>query len=73
MRGRGPAARAASGHAAAPPMSVMKSRRLRAGMGYPVQPVSSTLSLARTDRPILGAILNRSERAGTPAASPAIR
>jgi hypothetical protein len=30
-------------------------------MGYPVQPVSRTLSLARRDRPVLGATLNRSE------------
>jgi len=33
-------------------------------MGYPVQPVSRTLSLARRDRPVLGATLNRSESAG---------
>jgi len=40
---------------------VMKSRRLRAGMGSPrtVQPVSSTLSLAWKDRLVLGATLNR--------------
>src|SRR5215468_4151265 len=46
-------ARAASGHAAAPPSNVMNSRRLKAGMGlsHPVQPVSRTLSLARRDRP----------------------
>src|SRR6516165_8951149 len=57
-------ARAASGHAAAaPPRSVMKSRRLKAGMGspHPVQPVSRTLSLAWKDWLVLGATLNRSE------------
>src|SRR5262249_33125772 len=36
-------ARAASGHAAVPARIAMKWRRLRAGMGYPVQPVSSTI------------------------------
>jgi len=59
-------ARATSGHAAAPPSSVMNSRRLMAGMGspHPVQPVSRTFSLARKDWLVLGATLNRSERAG---------
>ena len=39
-------ARAASGHAAAaPPSTVMNSRRLRAGSPHPVPPVSRTLSL----------------------------
>ena len=31
------------------------------GSPYPVRPVSRTLSLARRDRPVLGATLNRSE------------
>src|SRR5215472_10419869 len=53
-------ARAATGHVAAPPRSMMNSRRLRAGMGspHPVQPVSRTLSLARKDWLVLGAMLN---------------
>jgi hypothetical protein len=52
-----------TGHAAAPPSSDMKSRRLRAGMvsPHPVQPVSRTLSLARRDWLVLGPTLNRSE------------
>src|SRR5262249_27809877 len=59
-------ARAASGHAAAPPSSVMNSRRLRARMGspHPVQPASRTPRLARRDWLVLGATLNRSEIEG---------
>src|SRR5262249_2825682 len=61
-----PVGRSADYAAAAPPSSVMKSRRLRADMGspHPLQPVSRTLSLARRDRPVLGATLNRSVSGG---------
>src|SRR6516164_11333308 len=58
-------ARAAIGHAAAaPPSSDMKSRRLRAGMVSTPPSAAGFLSLARRDRPVLGATLNRSELGG---------
>jgi hypothetical protein len=61
-------ARAASGHAAAPPSSVMNWRRFMPDMGvsHPVRWVSRTLNLARGNPQVLWAILNRSEPAGTP-------
>src|SRR5262245_39449364 len=64
-------ARAASGHAAALPSSVMNSRRCMPNMGlappHPVRRVSRTLSLARRDWLVLGATLNRSESRCWPA------
>ena len=65
-----------SGHAAAPPSSVMHSRRLMSDMGFsptarrratgepggdPRSRFAATLSLTRSDRHVLGADLNRSD------------
>src|SRR6266481_7293898 len=61
-------ARAASGHAAAPPRSAMNSRRLMPSMGtfspviWPVpQSGGRTLSLPQANQQVLGPDLNRSE------------
>jgi hypothetical protein len=57
-------ARAASGHAAAPPTSVMKSRRFMPDIGVPpasALPVFRTLNLLQNGRQVLGPDLNRSE------------
>jgi len=58
-------ARAATDHAAAPPRSVMNSRRLMSDMGLPLAlappSVFRTLNLPQRGRQVLGANLNRSE------------
>jgi len=58
-------ARAASGHAAAPPSSVMKSRRLTPSIGLPplgwATDTYRMLNLAQRGRQVLGADLNCSE------------
>jgi hypothetical protein len=57
-------ARAASGHAAAPPMSVMNWRRLMSNMAFPPRGRRSlyrTLSMPQYGRQVFGADLNRSE------------
>jgi hypothetical protein len=58
-------ARAASGHAAAPPSSEMNSRRLMSDIGFPLalapRSVFRTLNLPQRGRQVLGADLNRSE------------
>src|SRR5436309_179403 len=61
-------ARVASGQAtAAPPSSVMNSRRLMTDMDLaPPRAAGFSLSQARRDRPVLWAILNRSESRWAP-------
>src|SRR5262249_39403716 len=54
-------AHAASGHAAAPPMSVMNSRRLMSSTASLPQSVCRTLSLPQNSRRVLWTDLNRSE------------
>ena len=57
-------ARAASGHAAAPPMSVMNWRRLRSSMGSspePAVPAYRRLTMPRKRPQVLGADLKSSE------------
>jgi hypothetical protein len=62
IRSAGCCARAATGHAAAPPSSVMNSRRRMPDTGAsPSQSVRRTLSLPPAGRQVLGAGLNCSE------------